>query len=284
MRSRVYGWGDQRPRQTTWRESCIPLSNLLLCSSGVWLFVFSDSRKKGEKKVSISYSLVGIHNVKVVKVVPYFYPSLWLLSFFGPMPSPLICFSWEFPLDVKQTKQKQNGTLILFFYEEIKWTYGILRFFNRRINWRCIRFIRILLGGKNKYNRKFKFFNLTSSIFYPVNFFSYSYFFSFLELKSDLTSFMIYSVILCLKTTIKLLSPIKKTLNTYISARIFTLDLVDFVQNFRGIVNVLFSWFSQSSLSWLEKSRNCSKFRLVQGPTVHRTWWGVLLHVEVEDR
>ena len=116
MRSRVYGWGDQRPRQTTWRESCIPLSNLLLCSSGVWHFVFSDSRKKGEKKVSISYSLVGIHNVKVVKVVPYFYPSLWLLSFFGPMPSPLICFSWEFPFYRCKTNKTKTKTVPWFYF------------------------------------------------------------------------------------------------------------------------------------------------------------------------
>ena len=108
-----------------------------------------------------------------------------------------------------------------------------------------------------------------------------AYFFSFLELKSDLISLMIFSVILFLKTTIKLLLPTQKKLNTYISARIFTLDLVNFVQNFRGIVNVLFPWFSQSSLSWLEKSRNCSKFRLVQGHTVLDGEF--LLHVEVED-
>ena len=106
-----------------------------------------------------------------------------------------------------------------------------------------------------------------------------AYYFSFLEYKSDLTSFMIYSVILFLKTTIKL--PTQKNLNTYISARIFTLDLVDFVQNFRGIINVLFPWFSQSSLSCLEKIRNCSKFRLVQGHTI--LGGEFLLHVEVED-
>mgnify|MGYP003691399969 CR=1 FL=1 len=53
------------------------------CSSGVRLFVFSDSRKKGEKKVSISYSLVGLQNVKVVKVVPYSFPRFDCFLFSG---------------------------------------------------------------------------------------------------------------------------------------------------------------------------------------------------------
>ena len=43
---------------------------------------------------------------------------------------------------------------------------------------------------------------------------------------------------------------------------------------------LLFPWFNQSSLSWLEKSRNCPKIRLVQGHAVLGREFG--LHVEVE--
>ena len=79
-------------------------------------FLYFPILEKSEKKVSISYSLVGIHNVKVVKVVPYFYPSLWLLSFFGPMPSPLIVFSWEFPFYRCKTNKTKTKTVPLFYF------------------------------------------------------------------------------------------------------------------------------------------------------------------------
>ena len=60
-------------------------------------------------------------------------------------------------------------------------------------------------GKKNK-NSECNFFFL---IFHMKT--KLAYFFSFLEYKSDHTSFMIYSVIFFLKTTIKLLLPTKKT-------------------------------------------------------------------------
>ena len=82
-------------------------------------------------------------------------------------------FSWEFPFYRCKTNKTKTKTVPLFY------------FFTRKLN-ELTEFLGSSIdasigaafvsfesysGGKNKYNRKFQFFNLTSSIFYPVIFF-----------------------------------------------------------------------------------------------------------------